>query len=282
MSIRFDDWEGQHLAHHGIDGMHWGQRRYQNPDGTLTTAGRIRYGYYQGGSKKMGRKYNRQVKKLNKLAAKADVNTQKAAAEKYDARAKKAVNVGNIAASTAAVLGLGAYGMNGLAKHFDNKVVDAMRKGTKDRFQAYTDYSDYAHDNRMLANKGDISSNYAKKLNDNAYIDMQNKRSSIDKAERAERIENANKRDIAETVRDVKKYAAYASAATAAGSYGVAAYNKLKSHAAKSRTTAEGHAKAVQKYDKQRAKMEKKFDNTPYADLVKKIIAENKKKQKRS
>lgn len=30
------------LYHHGIKGMHWGIRRFQNPDGTLTAAGRKR------------------------------------------------------------------------------------------------------------------------------------------------------------------------------------------------------------------------------------------------
>ena len=32
------------LYHHGIKGQRWGIRRYQNPDGTLTEAGRKRYG----------------------------------------------------------------------------------------------------------------------------------------------------------------------------------------------------------------------------------------------
>ena len=30
------------LYHHGIKGMHWGIRRFQNPDGTLTAAGKRR------------------------------------------------------------------------------------------------------------------------------------------------------------------------------------------------------------------------------------------------
>lgn len=32
------------LYHHGIKGMKWGIRRYQNPDGTLTAEGKQRYG----------------------------------------------------------------------------------------------------------------------------------------------------------------------------------------------------------------------------------------------
>ncbi len=31
------------LAHHGIKGQKWGVRRYENADGTLTEAGKIRY-----------------------------------------------------------------------------------------------------------------------------------------------------------------------------------------------------------------------------------------------
>ena len=32
------------LQHHGIKGMKWGKRRFQNADGTLTPLGRFRYG----------------------------------------------------------------------------------------------------------------------------------------------------------------------------------------------------------------------------------------------
>ena len=36
-------YEYNYLMHWGIKGMKWGLRRYQNPDGTLTEAGKIRY-----------------------------------------------------------------------------------------------------------------------------------------------------------------------------------------------------------------------------------------------
>lgn len=43
-----NDFESNYLAHHGILGQKWGVRRYQNPDGSLTEAGRARYGVSEG------------------------------------------------------------------------------------------------------------------------------------------------------------------------------------------------------------------------------------------
>ena len=44
MSTFYISKQDQDLVHHGVLGMKWGVRRYQNKDGSLTAAGRKRYG----------------------------------------------------------------------------------------------------------------------------------------------------------------------------------------------------------------------------------------------
>lgn len=58
-----------YLEHHGVLGMHWGVRKYQNADGSLTTAGKQRYyskvtkgdGYTQRNLGEAGHKYNKKA-----------------------------------------------------------------------------------------------------------------------------------------------------------------------------------------------------------------------------
>lgn len=51
------------LAHFGIKNMKWGQRRYQNTDGSLTPAGKIRYGHPKA----------QQIKRYGALARKREI-----------------------------------------------------------------------------------------------------------------------------------------------------------------------------------------------------------------
>ena len=57
---------GNELYHHGIKGQRWGVRRFQNPDGTLTEAGKKRYGTVE----------NFEARKTLKKAKKEEVRKQ--------------------------------------------------------------------------------------------------------------------------------------------------------------------------------------------------------------
>ena len=96
------------LCHYGIRGMRWGIRRYQNPDGTLTEAGRKRISkLHDSNSRLIGRrdkltkrmefqtrKYANSISKANQKAAELRVKeyglfTTKTRADKLEYKASK-------------------------------------------------------------------------------------------------------------------------------------------------------------------------------------------------
>ena len=96
------NYEEVYLAHHGIKGQRWGVRRFQNPDGSLTSAGAKRYAVDSDGNlvRKKGptRSYNRrQIKaarnqgKLERVKAKEAAKTErykaKLESKKHDPKA---------------------------------------------------------------------------------------------------------------------------------------------------------------------------------------------------
>ena len=87
------------LYHYGIPGMHWGIRRYQNPDGSLTDLGRK---HKQQEEDAINEHYRRQIDKSNKRIesynkksskrSKEKIKLEKASIKAYKELAKKEID----------------------------------------------------------------------------------------------------------------------------------------------------------------------------------------------
>ena len=64
------NYEEEYLAHHGTKGQRWGVRRFQNSDGSLTAAGKLRYSVGNGGRSIRKKVDPKSAEKLKKRQAK--------------------------------------------------------------------------------------------------------------------------------------------------------------------------------------------------------------------
>lgn len=97
------------LYHHGILGMHWGIRRFQNKNGKLTSAGKRRKNRYESKDSSHVKKLNK--KKLYQLSNDElkTLNNRKRLEAEYKKNRTRYAAIGLAAVGTTATL-LGNYG----------------------------------------------------------------------------------------------------------------------------------------------------------------------------
>ena len=82
------NYEEEYLAHHGTKGQRWGVRRFQNSDGSLTAAGKLRYSVGNGGrsirkkvdpksAAKLKKRQTKEAAKLERLKIKEAAKNEK-------------------------------------------------------------------------------------------------------------------------------------------------------------------------------------------------------------
>lgn len=124
----------EYLSHHGIKNQKWGQRRFQNKDGSLTPLGRIRYGVgrYQkedGSLTRVGKKAIR--KDIEKMKIPEKYKAYKKANEKYYDNPDKENELLSDVVKTKHAYDMSVYKMtNDFLNKYGNKRVSEVRELT--------------------------------------------------------------------------------------------------------------------------------------------------------
>lgn len=242
---------GEYLEHYGVKGMKWG----------------VRKAVEKGNSRKLTRQYNKAAKKLAKLNARANIQTQQTKAAKYGKFAK---NSAGIAASG----GLMMAGGTALGKHLTGlaKKTGVLHRLNNSRYSEYESNVLNTHQRRLLTGHDKLLKSGASKEARNRFADqsIKNFNSKVDSEYAKHLASNQKLKDQLD--RQVKgANSGFSVAKTGSIMAGVgllgAGIAGSKALAAKRRTTEKGHAKAVAKRDAWRKEMQNAFKGTKYAKL---------------
>lgn len=121
-----------YLAHHGIKGQKWGVRRFQNVDGTLTTAGKSRYSndQYRRDVAVYGKSGARRIQKNVEKRGDSVSGARSKEAQRINSARRRALVSGQVGSGVGAVAGWVAgkagaeYAMRTLSKYGGQSIDD--------------------------------------------------------------------------------------------------------------------------------------------------------------